>query len=57
MADFDPDAYLATSNKSFDPDAYLSKKPSKTEPSQFEQVGEFFKGMTLPVAGMVESIP
>lgn len=30
---------------------------TKAEPSQFEQVGEFFKGATLPVAGAVQSIP
>jgi hypothetical protein len=61
---FDPDKYLAESEPStgFDPDAYLSKKASptpkaKAEPSQLEQVGEFFQGMSLPIAGAVQSIP
>lgn len=59
---FDPDKYLSEPEPStgFDPDAYLSKKSaptSKAEPSQFEQVGEFFQGMSLPVAGAVQSIP
>jgi hypothetical protein len=59
---FDPDKYLAEPEPStgFDPDAYLSKKAApatKAEPSQFEQVGEFFKGATLPVAGIAQSIP
>jgi len=34
-----------------------SSPKTKTEPSQFEQVGDFFKGMTLPIAGAAQSIP
>jgi len=37
-------------------DDLIPSKP-KAEPSQFEQVGEFFKGATLPIAGAAQSIP
>ena len=55
--DYDPFATSAApKGQSVDYDPFASPK-AKAEPSQFEQVGEFFKGMTLPVAGVVESIP
>lgn len=55
--DYDPFAASDTSGgKAVDYDPFSAPQAAKA-PSQLEETGEFFKGMSLPIAGAIQTIP